>query len=130
MPLDADARSRLSYRLGVLVLLPPSESKTGRSRGKPLDLGRLSFPTLTAHRQQVLDAVPPFVVTVEHGAGRVVVLADSDLVGDDSIGELDHEEFWVNLVRWAGNGARGLEGSGLEAQAAGGLRASTITGPW
>lgn len=39
------------------MLLPPSESKTGRSRGTPLDLGRLSFPTLTAHRQQVLDAL-------------------------------------------------------------------------
>lgn len=39
------------------MLLPPSESKTGRSRGKPLDLGRLSFPALTEHRQQVLDAL-------------------------------------------------------------------------
>ncbi len=47
-------------------------------------------------------AQEPLAVTLEHGAGRVVVLADSDLVGDDSIGELDHEEFWVNLVTWAG----------------------------
>lgn len=46
----------------------------------------------------------PLAVTVGHGAGRVVVLADSDLIGDDSIGELDHEEFWVNVVTWAGNG--------------------------
>lgn len=52
----------------------------------------------------------PLAVTVEHGRGRVVVLADSDLVGDVSIGELDHGEFWVNLVTWAGNG-RGFEGS-------------------
>lgn len=47
----------------------------------------------------------PLAVTVEHGEGRIVVLADSDLVGDDSIGELDHEEFWVNVVTWAGNNA-------------------------
>ena len=59
----------------------------------------------------------PLAVTLEHGAGRVVVLADSDLVGDDSIGELDHEELWVNLVTWAGNGTQGLE-----APAADGLR--------
>lgn len=57
MPLDADARSRLSYRLGVLVLLPPSESKAGRSRGKALDLPSLSHPDLTDHRRVVLDAL-------------------------------------------------------------------------
>ncbi|WEV78512.1 DUF6421 family protein [Janibacter cremeus] len=60
----------------------------------------------------------PLAVTLEHGRGRVVVLADSDLVGDDSIGELDHEEFWINLVTWAGNG-------GFEGSAPGGLSAST-----
>ena len=68
----------------------------------------------TAH-----PAGQPLAVTLEHGQGRVVVLADSDLVGDDSIGELDHEEFWVNLITWAGNGSRCFE-----APAAGGLRAS------
>ncbi|MFX4288116.1 YaaA family protein [Janibacter sp. G349] len=41
----------------MLVLLPPSESKTGRSRGKALDLASLSFPALTAAREQVLEAV-------------------------------------------------------------------------
>ena len=51
------------------MLLPPSESKTGRSRGKPLDLGRLSFPTLTAHRQQVLDALS--AATAAHDAHAV-----------------------------------------------------------
>ena len=38
---------------------------------------------------------------VEHGAGRVAVLADSDLFGDDCIGELDNEALWVDLVHWA-----------------------------
>ena len=41
----------------VLVLLPPSESKTGRSRGKALDLESLSFPGLTNARSQVIDAL-------------------------------------------------------------------------
>lgn len=41
----------------MLVLLPPSESKTGRSRGKPLTLTSLSFPSLTPHREQVIDAL-------------------------------------------------------------------------
>jgi hypothetical protein len=39
--------------------------------------------------------------TATHGAGRVVVLADSDLFGDDCIGELDHIDLWLNLVYWA-----------------------------
>ena len=41
----------------MLVLLPPSEGKTAPRRGKPLDLGTLSFPGLTATREEVLDAL-------------------------------------------------------------------------
>lgn len=39
------------------MLLPPSESKTGRSRGKSLDLDTLSFPSLRPQREAVLTAV-------------------------------------------------------------------------
>jgi hypothetical protein len=44
----------------------------------------------------------PMIAATEHGDGRVVVLADSDLFGDDCIGDLDHAELWRNLVYWAG----------------------------
>nr|WP_221935722.1 peroxide stress protein YaaA [Janibacter cremeus] len=37
--------------------MPPSESKTGRSRGKALDLDALSFPALTPARRRVLAAL-------------------------------------------------------------------------
>ena len=47
----------------------------------------------------------PLAAVTEHGAGRVAVLADSDLFGDDCIGELDHEALWLNLAYWAA-GAR------------------------
>ncbi len=50
------------------------------------------------------DAAPPkapLAAVIEHGAGRVVVLSDSDLFGDDCIGALDHEALWVNLAYWA-----------------------------
>jgi hypothetical protein len=43
----------------------------------------------------------PLAAVAEHGRGRVVVLADSDLFGDDCIGELDHLDLWLNLVYWA-----------------------------
>jgi cytoplasmic iron level regulating protein YaaA (DUF328/UPF0246 family) len=41
----------------VLILLPPSESKTGRQRGGPVRHERLSFPELTETRQAVADAL-------------------------------------------------------------------------
>lgn len=41
----------------MLILLPPSEGKTPPRRGKPLALGSLSFPDLTLHRAEVLDAL-------------------------------------------------------------------------
>ena len=42
----------------------------------------------------------PLIVATEHGHGRVVVLADSDLFGDDCIDHLDHRALWLNIVYW------------------------------
>ena len=41
----------------MLILLPPSEGKTAPRRGKPLDLATLGSPSLTAAREQVLEAL-------------------------------------------------------------------------
>ncbi|MFD3401875.1 YaaA family protein [Kribbella sp. NPDC058693] len=41
----------------TLILLPPSEGKTGRSRGRAVDLGTLSFPELNPVREQVLETL-------------------------------------------------------------------------
>ena len=38
----------------MLFLLPPSEGKATPARGRPLDLARLSFPSLTAERERLL----------------------------------------------------------------------------
>jgi len=53
-------------------------------------------------RSHASASVPgaPLVVASAHGKGRVVVLGDSDLFGDDCIGELDHRALWLNLVYW------------------------------
>ncbi len=42
-------------RKAPLILLPPSESKYEPSRGKPVDLEALSFPTLTPLRAALLE---------------------------------------------------------------------------
>jgi uncharacterized protein len=52
----------------VLILLPPSEGKTAPRRGKPLDLDRLSFGSLTDARDEVLDALVSLCTST--GAGR------------------------------------------------------------
>lgn len=41
----------------TLVLLPPSEGKTARSRGRAVDFSTLSFPELNPVREQVLDTL-------------------------------------------------------------------------
>ncbi len=41
------------------------------------------------------------IVAAEPGDGRVVVVADSDLFGDDCLEQLDHRALWLNLVYWA-----------------------------
>ncbi|TCM40234.1 YaaA family protein [Kribbella sp. VKM Ac-2568] len=41
----------------TLILLPPSEGKTGRSRGRAVELPSLSFPELNGVRETVLDSL-------------------------------------------------------------------------
>jgi cytoplasmic iron level regulating protein YaaA (DUF328/UPF0246 family) len=41
----------------TLILLPPSEGKTGRSRGRAVDHSTLSFPELNPVREQVLETL-------------------------------------------------------------------------
>jgi hypothetical protein len=43
----------------------------------------------------------PLAVALPYGRGRVVVFADSDLFGDDSIEDYDHRRLWGNVVTWA-----------------------------
>ncbi len=60
----------------------------------------------------------PLAAIAEHGAGRVVVLADSDLFGDDCIGDLDHEALWVNLAYWAAAPSFARRSERIESEAA------------
>jgi cytoplasmic iron level regulating protein YaaA (DUF328/UPF0246 family) len=53
----APARVRFAYARCVLILLPPSETKTGRVRGRPADPGLVSFPELTSTRIAVAQAL-------------------------------------------------------------------------
>src|SRR3954447_3630947 len=60
----------------------------------------------------------PLAVAVRHGEGRVVALADSDLFGDDCLGDLGHEALWANLVSWAATAAYARPGAPVRSDAA------------
>ena len=60
----------------------------------------------------------PLILVTESGAGRVAVLADSDLFGDDCLNELDHRALWLNLCTWAARGPRPVGSEGHVAHVA------------
>lgn len=59
----------------MLILLPPSETKTPRTHGAPADLDGLSFPGLAAARRTVLAALAE--VSAAPGATGVLGVPDS-----------------------------------------------------
>jgi hypothetical protein len=59
----------------------------------------------------------PLAVAVRHGSGRVVALADSDLFGDDCLGDLGHETLWANIVAWAAAPAYARPAAGAASEA-------------
>jgi hypothetical protein len=60
----------------------------------------------------------PLVALAAHGAGRVAVLGDSDLFGDDCLDELDHHDLWLNLVYWTAGPAFAADASSPASAAA------------
>lgn len=92
--LTAGVRELAFYRAGALELIPDHQDQ--------------AFVVARSHATAT-PAQAPLLVAVEAGAGRVVVSADSDLFGDDTINDLDNRLLWRNLVTWtvAGPGSAG-----------------------
>lgn len=63
----------------MLILLPPSEGKATPKRGKPLDLADLSFPALTASREQSLAALVELCGTDPELAARTLGLGTTQI---------------------------------------------------
>jgi hypothetical protein len=85
--LSFKVRETAFYRAGVLEIL----------EGANAEVIAQSSPS-------AYPAEAPIVVAAKHSEGRVVVLADSDVFGDDSIDELDNKNFWINIVSWVAGG--------------------------
>lgn len=67
-----------------------------------LDLTAAPGATVLARTSDTASpAGRPLAAALQVDRGRVVVFADSDLVGDDSIDDLDQRTLWANAVTWA-----------------------------
>ena len=75
------------YRAGVLEILDPTKAEV-----------------IAQSSPSAYPAEAVLVAAAKHEMGRVVVLADSDVFGDDSIEELDNKNFWINIVSWVAGG--------------------------
>ena len=71
-------------------------------RATTISLDEADSDALVLARAQDSSSAPgaPLIVAGDRGAGRVAVVADSDLFGDDCIDQLDHRALWLNLVWW------------------------------
>ena len=99
------------YRSGALSTATDTDSRPASSNGSLGEPGARAKVLARTHPTASLPNAP-LAVVVDHGAGRVVVSADSDLFGDDCIGELDHRALWINLLYWAAQpGFAGTEGA-------------------
>jgi len=47
----------------------------------------------------------PLMAATLADQGRVAVFSDSDLFGDDCLGDLDHRNLWVDTITWAAHAA-------------------------
>jgi len=88
--LTAKVSAACFYRAGSLHATTPSDLTT--------------LETIARTSSTADPSAAALVMTVTTTGGRVVVTSDSDLFGDDSIGDLDHEQLWLNLLTWAAGG--------------------------
>jgi hypothetical protein len=65
--------------------------------------GAVDSEVILKSSENATPANAPVCVAVKHNNGRVVVLADSDLFGDDSIEDLDNRQFLLNIAGWLAN---------------------------
>ncbi|MDP4511115.1 DUF6421 family protein [Nonomuraea turcica] len=111
----AGVKTACFYRTGVLTLAPAAGTA-----GTPSSVGGATAADATVLFTTSPTADPagaPLAVAVRHGRGRVVVFADSDLFGDDSLDDYDHRRLWANVITWAARVPVGDEAAGTRDEA-------------
>lgn len=95
--LTAQVAQACFYRAGALLATPTTEVEI---------IARSSANASPAHAA--------LIMTTQAGTGRVIVLADSDLFGDDSINDFDHRQLWLNILTWAAGARAAAKVQGLQ----------------
>jgi len=90
-PLVTKVENIILYRAGVVEMADALPGDTDFPEG---------FAVIASSSQTASPANAPVIVAAKYGAGRVVVVADSDLFGDDSVADADHLQLFANLVTW------------------------------
>jgi Family of unknown function (DUF6421) len=85
-------------------------------RAGALDVDAADAEVLARTSADADPALAPLAVAVPAGLGRVAVFADSDIFGDDSIGDYQHLRLWTNVITWAASGGHAV----ADASASGG----------
>lgn len=86
--------SDFAYKTGIVCLYRAGALEVSPS---------LKAEVILKSSDAALPAEATLAVAVNHGSGRVVVIADSDLFGDDSISDYQNQQFWLNVAGWLGN---------------------------
>jgi hypothetical protein len=90
---ERHVESDFSYRLETVCLY----------RAGVLEVTAKDAEVILKSGETASPAGAPLGVAVKHEAGRVVVLSDSDLFGDDSIEDFDNRQFLLNVAGWLAN---------------------------
>jgi hypothetical protein len=78
--------------------------------------GETKIAWKTSPRAYPADA--GLIATAQLGKGRIVVMTDSVLFGDERIGAYEHEQLWLNIVHWLSAPAFRQRGAFLAAESA------------
>jgi hypothetical protein len=101
-------RADLSRRRGPVDLLAGVDAACFYRSGT-LRITATDAEVLASTSADADPAGEPLAAALHVGRGRVAVFADSDLFGDDSIGDYDHRVLWTNVVTWAASSVRSAE---------------------
>jgi len=89
-------------RVSAACLYRATTIRTPHGAGQPWGSAGASGARVLARAHPTATAPgAPLITAIEHGRGRVIVLGDSDLFGDDCLGQFDHLELWRQLLCWA-----------------------------
>ena len=83
------------YRAGIIA------SARDMVKGEEFPDG---FAVIARSSETAQPANAPMIVATKYGAGRVIVVADSDIFGDDSVTDADNLQLFANIVTWASAG--------------------------